>query len=62
MEAEALIPIDISPSLNTELTTTATIGVGAGSKKAKTYAELGLKGSIKSISRYLISKKIISIR
>ncbi len=36
-----------TPSLNTELTTTATIGVGAGSKKAKTYAELGLKGSIK---------------
>ena len=38
--------LNFSPAINAGVDITATLGVGAGNKKIKTYAELGLKGKI----------------
>ena len=36
-----------TPAMNANIDLTATLGAGAGSKKLNTYAEIGLKGSVK---------------
>lgn len=38
--------MNYTPALNAGIDLTATLGVGAGSKKLKTYAEIGLKGTL----------------
>lgn len=38
--------LNYSPSMNAEIEMEATIGAGVGSNKAKTYAELGMKGTL----------------
>ncbi len=38
--------MNYTPAINAGIDLTATLGVGAGSKKLKTYAEIGLKGTL----------------